>query len=367
METLSRETLTVELGPRSYPILIGHNWLANLGQALRERTSYQRILVVSDNRVNSLYGEAVLSSLASAGFLAETLVIPEGELFKTLDTCMSIYTFLLANNFSRESVLVALGGGGVGDLTGFAAATYMRGVPYIQVPTTLLAMVDSSVGGKTGVNHTLGKNMIGAFHQPLLVFIDSACLSTLAPVEFRAGFAEVVKYGVIRDADFFASCEKQTDAVYALDTPALQHIIKTSCAIKAAVVAADERESGLRAILNFGHTVGHVVESLTNYTMFKHGEAVAIGMVAAGRIAVKMGRFEAAQQERLEHVLERAGLPVRTPRRLETDDMIERMRKDKKVSRGQLRFVLPEAIGRVSIVSDVPPMVLREVLDGMRQ
>jgi 3-dehydroquinate synthase len=364
---MSDETLTVELGQRSYPILIGRDWLKELGKALQERTTYQRVLVVSDNRVSRLYGEALLGSLADAGFLAESLVIPEGETFKTLDTCLSIWTFLLANNYSRESVLVALGGGVVGDLTGFAAATYMRGVPYIQVPTTLLAMVDSSVGGKTGVNHPLGKNMIGAFHQPVLVFIDLGCLATLAPVEFRAGFAEVVKYGMIRDAEFFTFCEKTHEAVFSLDTAVLQHIVRTSCRIKADVVSADEREAGLRAILNFGHTVGHAIESLTNYAVYKHGEAVAIGMVAAGRLAVRLGRFEAGEQERLERLLEQAGLPVRIPARLETEDVIERMRKDKKARHGQIRLVLPEAIGRVTVGDAYSPVALREVLDGLRQ
>ncbi len=361
------EILSVELGERTYPILIGHEGFPALGKALAERTRFERILVVSDGRVNKLYSEPVVASLTDAGFLVESLVIPEGETFKTLDTCMSIYTFLLANNFSRESVVVALGGGVVGDIAGFAAATYMRGVPYVQVPTTLLAMVDSSVGGKTGVNHPLGKNMIGAFHQPLLVFINITALDSLPPVEFRAGFAEVIKYGVIRDPALFEFCETQNESLFALDAVALQHVVKTSCAIKAAVVSADERESGLRAILNFGHTVGHVIETLTNYALFKHGEAVAIGMVAAGRIAQKMGRFPADQQQRLEALIERSGLPVRIPKRLETEDMLERMRKDKKVSRGQLRFVLPDAIGRVSVVSDVPPMVLRDVLDSLRQ
>jgi len=363
---MSIEILTVELGSRSYPIRIGRDGIAQLGQALRERTSSSRVLVVSDNRVGGLYGEAALAALSEAGFLAETLILPEGEAFKTLDTCMSVYGFLLSNNYGRDSVIVALGGGVVGDLAGFVAATYMRGVAYVQAPTSLLAMVDSSVGGKTGVNHPLGKNMIGAFHQPILVVIDPVCLTTLDAAEFRAGFAEVVKYGVIHDAEFFAFCEKNREAIFGLDVAVLKHVIKTSCAIKAAVVSADEREAGLRAILNFGHTVGHAIESLTNYTHFKHGEALAIGMVAAGRLAVGMGRFDAAEQERIERLLEQSGLPVRIPARLETEDLIERMRKDKKVHHGQIRFVLPEAIGRVTIESGYSSALLRDVLDKMR-
>jgi len=364
---MSFETLTVDLGPRSYPILIGRDWFGQLGKALRERTAYQRVLIVSDGRVGNLYGEKALAALSDAGFVGETLFIPEGEMFKTLDTCMSVYGFLLSNNYSRETVLVALGGGVVGDLAGFVAATYMRGVPYVQVPTSLLAMVDSSVGGKTGVNHPLGKNMIGAFHQPLLVFIDLGCLATLDRAEFRAGFAEVVKYGMIRDAEFFVFCEKEREAIFALDTQALQHVVGTGCAIKAAIVAADEKEAGLRAILNFGHTVGHAVESLTNYTLYKHGEAVAIGMVAAGRLAVRMGFFEPSQQERLERLLEQSDLPVRIPLRVETEDIIERMRKDKKVRHERVRFVLPEAIGRVRMESDFSLTLLRQVVDEMRK
>jgi len=255
----------------------------------------------------------------------------------------------------------------VGDLTGFAAATYMRGIPFVQVPTTLLAMVDSSVGGKTGVNHPLGKNMIGAFHQPLLVFVDLGCLRTLAPVEFRAGFAEVVKHGVIRERGFFDFCESEREALFALEPQALQRAVRTSCAVKADVVSADEREAGLRAILNFGHTVGHAVESLTNYSLYKHGEAVAIGMVAAGRLAARMGRFEPAEQERIERLLAQSDLPVRIPAQLETDAVIERLSKDKKVRGGRVRFVLPEAIGRVFIESDFSPAMLREVIEAMRE
>jgi len=361
-----RETLFVELGERRYPIHIGQNCLYLLGQALREHAPAARLLVVSDNRVHELYGEAVLSALSESGFLVESLVIPEGEKFKTIDSCLSIWNYMLANNFTRESVVIALGGGVVGDIAGFAAAAYMRGVPYVQVPTTLLAMVDSSVGGKTGVNHPLGKNMIGAFHQPRLVFVDLGCLATLSREEFRAGFAEVIKYGVIRDAEFFAFCETERQAIFDLNPKALRHVVKTSCAIKADVVAADELEGGLRAILNFGHTIGHAVESLTNYSLLKHGEAVAIGMVAAGRIAVRLGRFDEAEQRRLERLIEAAGLPVRIPARLDGEDLIERLRKDKKARRGEVRFVLPEAIGRVCIESNVPPTVLRDVLDGLR-
>ncbi|MBM3335823.1 3-dehydroquinate synthase [Candidatus Sumerlaeota bacterium] len=360
------EILNVELGARSYPILIGRHWFGQLGKAVQERTTCERVLVVSDSRVNKLYGEAVTAALAQAGLTVESVVFAEGESSKTIETCMTIWSFLLANNYTRETVVVALGGGVVGDVAGFAAAAYMRGVPYVQAPTSLLAMVDSSVGGKTAVNHPLGKNMIGAFHQPLFVFTDLECLSTLDPVEFRAGFAEVVKYGVIRDADLFAFCEQQREAILALDTDALQRIVKTCCAIKADVVSADEREGGLRAILNFGHTLGHAIESLTKYSLLKHGEAVAIGMVAAGRLAVAMGRFERSDQDRIERLLESVGLPVRIPARLEAEDLIERMRKDKKVRHGRIRLVLPEAIGRVTVESDYPHSLLLEVLEGMR-
>jgi 3-dehydroquinate synthase len=279
---------------------------------------------------------------------------------------MSVYNFLLSNNFGRETTILALGGGVVGDIAGFIAATYMRGVRYVQVPTSLLAMVDSSVGGKTGVNHPLGKNMIGAFYQPSIVFVDLACLKTLAKDEFQAGFAEVIKYGVIRDSNLFNFCESKRQSIFELDPEALLHIVKTSCAIKAAVVSADERESGLRAILNFGHTVGHAIESLTNYSQFKHGEAVAVGMVAAGRLAVALGKFDSGQQGRLEKLMVRSGLPVRIPSRLDVEDLIDRLRKDKKTLQGRVRFVLPEAIGRVMITDDVPFQMLRDTLASLQ-
>lgn len=363
---MSSAVLTVDLGQRSYPIMIGSDWLSGIAPALRERTETERVLVVTDSNVGNLYGDKVSSALGDVGFSVETLRIPAGEQSKTMDTCMSLYNFMLSNNFSREAVVVALGGGVVGDLAGFCAATYMRGVSYVQAPTSLLAMVDSSVGGKTGVNHSLGKNMIGAFHQPMFVYVDLQCLETLAKDEFRAGFAEVIKYGVIRDSNFFNFCENQRDAILNLDMEALLRVVKTSCEIKADIVSEDERESGVRTILNFGHTIGHAIESLTNYSQFKHGEAVAIGMIATGRLAVQMERFDAGQQERLEKLIVRSGLPARIPARLDAEDIVDRLRKDKKVQRGQVRFVLPEAIGRVVVESDVSPILLRDVLAGMQ-
>lgn len=363
---MTADTLTVDLGDRSYPVRIGHGWLAELGAALRERIDCDRVLVVTDDRVDRHYGGAAVESLDEAGFAVERFAIPEGEPSKTLDTCEEIYTHLLSENYSRQCALVALGGGVVGDITGFIAATYMRGVTYVQVPTTLLAMVDSSVGGKTGVNHPLGKNMIGAFYQPALVFIDVATLATLDPAEFRAGWAEVVKHCIIRDAEFFDYCEREREAIFALDPRVMSYVVRKNCEIKAAVVAADEREAGLRAILNFGHTVGHAIESLTDYSRYKHGEAVAIGMVAAGRLAVRMGRFDQASQERIERLLEQSDLPVRIPSQLASADVVERLKKDKKVKQGQVRFVLPEKIGRVTIESGISSDLVYEVVDEMR-
>jgi len=367
MRPMADESLFVPLGERSYPILITYDHLARLGETIRERMGERPVLLVSDDRVDGLHGKAAEAALGSAGLDFKKYVFPAGESSKNLETCARIWTFLLENNYPRDSVLIALGGGVVGDVTGFVAAAYMRGVPYVQVPTTLLAMVDSSVGGKTGVNHPLGKNMIGAFHQPALVFIDLATLKTLPPEEFRAGFAEVIKYGVIRDEDFFAFCETEREAIFSLDPAALGRTVRTSCSIKADVVAADEREAGIRAILNFGHTVGHAIESLTGYSRFRHGEAVAIGMIAAGLLAVRLGYFDSASQERLEKLVEQSGLPACIPADLATEEIIERLGRDKKVRGGRVRFVLPEAIGRVRIESDISFSALKDVLDEMKE
>jgi 3-dehydroquinate synthase len=355
----------VPLGERSYDILIGAK-LDELGAQMERLRTGRKTVVITNPTVNRLYGKRALASLAAAGFTAMPVEVPDGEQAKSLDWANAIYTALLINAFDRRSPLVALGGGVVGDLTGFAAATYMRGVPFIQVPTTLLAMVDSSVGGKTGVNHPMGKNMIGAFHQPMLVLMDIDVLRTLPREEFLAGMAEVIKYGVIRDPGLFDYLERHRDAVLAQEHGALQHIIGRSCEIKADVVARDEREGGLRAILNYGHTVGHAVELLENYTR-RHGEAVAIGMAFAARFAQRSGLCDASVPERVERLLHAYGLPAglaALKQRPTVTQLLDAIQVDKKAEGGKVRFVLPRKIGEVVITKEWDEGRLRELLAG---
>jgi 3-dehydroquinate synthase len=353
----------VELGDRSYDILIGAR-LEELGSRMDALRVGRKTAVVTNPAVKRLYGERVLRSLAAAGFAAMPVEVPDGEQHKSLDWANAIYTALLINSFDRRSPLVALGGGVIGDLAGFAAATYMRGVPFIQVPTTLLAMVDSSVGGKTGVNHPMGKNMIGAFHQPKLVLMDTGVLASLPKEEFLSGMAEVIKYGVIWDHELFACLERNREKILAREQGALVHIISRSCEIKADVVCKDEREGGLRAILNFGHTVGHAVEMLENYTM-RHGEAVAIGMVYAARLAHRMGYCDARVPERIEALLSAYGLPAGLAalgRRPKPNQILEALQVDKKAEEGKVRFILPKRIGEVVISREWDEEVLRELI-----
>jgi len=359
------ETLRVELGERSYEILISSDWLKDLGKKMKELIPMEKILVVSDERVGALYADATVESLREADFNADTIILPEGEEVKNLSSVERIYNFLVEYNYPRRCTVVALGGGVVGDITGFAAATYMRGVNFIQVPTSLMAMVDSSVGGKTGVNHRLGKNLIGAFYQPRLVFIDTSLLKTLAKEEFISGLAEVIKYGIIRDARFFELIVDEMGNLVSGDMKAINTIVKRCCEIKAEIVSADEREAGLRSILNFGHTVGHAIEAVTNYRKYRHGEAVAIGMLATSRIAVKMNLFSDMEVQRLWQVIVRANLPYRL-KDIDTDDIIERMRKDKKVRSEKVRFVLPKKIGETVIRDDAPEPIVKQVLDDMK-
>ena len=298
----------VELGERSYEILIGAS-LEKLGEEMGKLRIGTKVAVVTNPTVNRLYGKTVLASLKAAGFTSMPVEIPDGEQYKSLDWANAVFTALLINTFDRRSPLVALGGGVIGDLAGFAASSYMRGVPFVQVPTTLLAMVDSSVGGKTGVNHPMGKNMIGAFYQPRLVLMDLDALKTLPKEELLSGMAEVIKYGVIWDRELFDFLEKNREKILNLEEGPLGHIIRRSCEIKADVVSKDEREDGLRAILNFGHTVGHAVETLSDYTG-RHGEAVAIGMVYASKLAHRTGLCDARVPERIETLINAYGLPT---------------------------------------------------------
>jgi 3-dehydroquinate synthase len=323
----------------------------------------KKVLLVSNPEIFEYYGQIAVNSLEKGGFTVSTHLIPAGENYKTLDSIAQVYDSALAHRLERSSTMVALGGGVIGDMTGFAAATWLRGVNFVQVPTTLLAMVDASIGGKTGVNHPQGKNLIGAFYQPKLVLIDPEVLKSLPVREFRAGMAEVIKYGVIWDAELFKQLEDSDNlaSFSQIDGQLLQTIITKSCQAKADVVSKDEKEAGLRAILNYGHTIAHGIESLTGYTKINHGEAVAMGMVAAGAIAVKLGMWTAGENQRQTDLIEKAALETRIPP-LNADEMVNALTADKKVKDGKVRFILPTAIGQVTISDRVTPTLVREVL-----
>lgn len=356
-------TIQVDLGERSYPIIIKNGIINEVGFNLKEMGLSGRAAVVTNPLVERLYGKVVVGSLNAAGFDTIVITLPDGEEFKTLGQVSAIYDRLINHRMERFSPVVALGGGVIGDMAGFAAATYQRGVPLVQVPTTLLSQVDSSVGGKTAVNHPAGKNLIGAFYQPKAVFIDPDTLKTLDERELRAGLAEVVKYGVIWDTEFFEFLEANAEALFKCGIE-LTHAIETSCKVKAEVVAKDETEKGLRAILNFGHTFGHAVEKVAGYGAFRHGEAVAIGMALAARLSVKLGLCEKGLDERVCALLESIGLPVSLPD-FPTDALIAAMKHDKKVAGGAMRFVLVKGLGKV-FLQDVKEAEIRAFLGGIR-
>ena len=356
------ETLGVALGERSYPIHIGAGLLER-ADLYRPHLGGGTAAIVTNDVVGPLYLEKVSLGLKQAGARVVHVSVPDGEQAKTWQVLESVFDALLAARCGRDTLLVALGGGVVGDLAGFAAAVYQRGIAFLQVPTTLLAQVDSSVGGKTGVNHPLGKNMIGAFHQPRAVLIDTDCLATLPERELAAGLAEVVKYGAIREPAFFAWLEANADALLARDPAALSHAIAESCRIKAAIVVADERESGERALLNFGHTFGHAIESATGYGTWLHGEAVAIGMALAARFSVRLGRIGQADADRLVALLERLGLPVRPPA-IAREAWLEYMGRDKKNEAGRITLVLLDRLGSAAVVKDAPGAELEAFLSG---
>ena len=359
-------TVTVEL-TRPYDVVIGQGSLQQLGERLQEQAirAGTKILVVSNPVVAENYGATVMGSLSAAGYEAELLVIEAGEEQKTPATVAQIHDKAYAMQLERSSLMLALGGGVVGDMTGFAAATWLRGVAVVQVPTTLLAMVDAAIGGKTGVNHPGGKNLIGAFHQPTLVLMDPDTLATLPKREFRAGMAEVIKYGIVGDPDLFEDLEAITDPSCAegLGADALINLLERSAAAKARVVAADEKEGGLRAILNYGHTFGHVVETLSGYGTWLHGEAVAIGMVAVGELAVQRGSWSREEADRQCTLIDRAGLPTRWPD-LDPESVLRTLQGDKKVRDGQLRFVMPTSIGSVDVRDDVSQEEILRCLKG---
>ncbi len=358
------EKIRVELAERSYNIHIGSGILGDIGERLRLFDFSPKIAVVSNPTVFSLYGGALSDSIQEAGFDLLTVTVPDGEEFKDLVWLGHIYDALLGHGLDRSSAVLALGGGVIGDITGFAASTYMRGVACIQVPTTLLAQVDSSVGGKTGVNHKLGKNMIGTFWQPRFVWIDTDTLKTLPERELLAGIAEIIKYGVIRDEELFRFLEQNREKILKLDSAALAHIIQRSCEIKAEVVSRDERESGLRAILNYGHTMGHAIETVTGYTQFLHGEAVAIGMCLEAWLARKLDILHSDDDQRIKALIASYGLPSEIPSDIPIDALMSAMKLDKKAVAGAMKFILPEKIGKVRIQQGPEEKVISDLLAG---
>ncbi|BET41373.1 3-dehydroquinate synthase [Atlantibacter hermannii] len=357
------EQLTVTLGERSYPITIAAGLFNEPASFWPLRAGDQTMLVTNET-LAPLYLDKVRRVLEQAGVNVDQVILPDGEQHKSLAVLETVFSALLQKPHGRDTTLVALGGGVIGDLTGFAAACYQRGVRFIQVPTTLLSQVDSSVGGKTAVNHPLGKNMIGAFYQPASVVVDLDCLQTLPPRELSSGLAEVIKYGIILDDAFFDWLEANLDAVMALDTTAMAYCIRRCCELKAEVVAADERESGLRALLNLGHTFGHAIEAEMGYGNWLHGEAVAAGMVMAARTAQRLGQFHEDDIQRIITLLKRAGLPVNGPQSMAPAAYLPHMMRDKKVLAGELRLVLPLAIGKSEVRGGVShDLVLSAIAD----
>ncbi|TWT46538.1 3-dehydroquinate synthase [Botrimarina hoheduenensis] len=345
-------TVRVNLAERSYDIRIGRGVLADAVAFATERAAVAHLAVITDSNVDGLYGDAMADRFVEAGIETQVLVVDAGEMSKSSEVAVSLWETMLDEGCDRQSVVMAVGGGVIGDLAGFVAATYTRGLTFFQTPTTLLAQVDSSVGGKVGINLEGGKNLVGAFWQPHGVLIDTDVLGTLPDREYRAGLAEVVKYGVILDADFFAYLEAHADAINARDASVLRQIIERSCRLKADVVEADEREiTGRRAVLNYGHTFGHALEAATGYERLLHGEAVAIGMACASRLAEQMGRIDASVTTRQLALMERLGLDTQTPEDLDPDELVQLMYRDKKVHDGELRFVLPTRIGEVEMVA----------------
>lgn len=354
--------ITVELGERSYPIRIGSGLLRS--QSLSEFLAGSQALVVTNETIAPLYLQLILDNFATGGITADSLVLPDGERFKNLDTLNKIFDCLTEHRHNRTTTLVALGGGVIGDMTGFAAACYQRGVNFVQLPTTLLAQVDSSVGGKTAVNHAAGKNLIGAFCQPRAVIVDTDILKTLPDREYSAGMAEVIKYGLIADLDFLDWLEQNIEKLMQRDEETIARAIAVSCEIKARVVAADETEQGVRAILNLGHTFGHAIEAFQQYKDWLHGEAVGAGMVMATELSMRMGNISEQDYVRAKKLISAAGLPTEPPKNIPRNDFLHLMGLDKKVLNGQLRLVLLKSLGEAMVTSEFPMDKLEAVLPG---
>ncbi|MGX5914884.1 3-dehydroquinate synthase [Aliidiomarina sp. Khilg15.8] len=357
------QQITVQLGTRSYPIHIGSAQLHQIEPLLTQQLSHQ-VFIISNTTVAPLYLETLCTGLGKRQVVS--FCVPDGEQYKTLSTYQQVMDALVESGFGRDCTVIALGGGVVGDLAGFVAATYQRGVNFIQIPTTLLAQVDSSVGGKTAVNHAQGKNLVGAFHQPGAVVIDIDCLQTLPTREFHAGLAEVIKYGVMADADFFAWLEREMPALLAQDADALTYAVKRSCELKAKVVAADEREQGQRALLNLGHTFGHAIETAQGYGSWLHGEAVAAGTAIAADVACAQKLIDEPTYQRIVALLQAANLPVCAPA-MDWATWQQLMGRDKKVKAGQIRFVLPTALGAAALFTDIPEARLQKAVAADRR
>lgn len=357
------KTLEVSLGNRSYPIYIGDGLISS-GDLFRNNIDGKQVMIVSNETIAPLYMDGVMQTLSE--FHPEQHIIPDGEKFKHLKTMEGIISDLLEHKFSRNGTLIALGGGVVGDITGFAAACYQRGISFIQVPTTLLAQVDSSVGGKTAVNHSLGKNMIGAFHQPKAVIIDTQVLATLDDRQLKAGLAEVIKYGIIRDKEFFGWLEINLDRLLKREPDVLVEAIEVSCRNKAEVVSEDEKESGVRALLNLGHTFGHAVETGLNYKSWLHGEAIGLGMIMAADLSMRMGWLNQQQVTKIKTIIIKAGLPTKLPESLTTDIILENMAVDKKARDGQLFLILLKDIGEAIVTNEYDPAMLKQTIDHFR-
>jgi len=363
--------IRVDLASRSYDIYVDSNCLSEVGETIKKTNSYDKVIIITDPLVNDLYGNQVRASVRAAGYKVETVEVPRGEKYKTLSQSFKVYDKLVELETHRDSFILALGGGVVGDMAGFVAATYMRGVDYAQVPTTLLAQVDASIGGKTGVDHPKGKNLIGAFYQPKFVLIDVRTITTLPEKEMKTGLAEIIKYGVIEDAEFFKFLEANShhlntkafedEATLRAALKVWQTIVVESCKIKAKVVSQDEREEGLRMVLNYGHTIGHAIETLTRYDVFTHGEAVSIGMVCAAFIAKKMRMLDKESSSRVKDLLDKLGLPTMVES-LSAKKVIKGLSIDKKVRAGKVQFVLPTKIGKAEIRNDVSVKTVRQVL-----
>lgn len=355
------ESLRVDLGRRSYDIIIRSGALEDLRALLRSVGRWSQVMLVTNPTVYELYGEQLRQRLGIDNGQLVLGMVPDGEEYKTMEQAQRLIDLAVDNHFDRSSLILSLGGGVIGDLGGFVAAIYQRGVDFVQIPTTLLAMVDSSVGGKVAVNHPRAKNMIGAFHQPRLVLIDTATLHSLSERDYRSGLAETVKYGIIADRDFFAYLQNQVELINRRDEAVLQYAIHRSCAIKAGIVENDEREAGLRAILNLGHTFGHAIETYTGYGTYRHGEAVAMGMMMAARLANRLDLLGAAEMEAILRLMDALGLNLPVPD-LPPRELVDLMYQDKKMQSGRLRLVLPTGIGQVTIKDDVDRALLEEIL-----